>query len=217
MKTQKTIAVINLKGGCGRSTLSTNLAGELAKRGSTVLIDTDLPQGTSASWYALREQAGKAQGLALDTATSHQELIDKVSHRQEQYIVLDSPPRLAEIARAMLMLSDLVLIPVATSAAEVWATGDLVELLAEARKVRPVEARMVWARHRANTKLAKELVLEVENILQIPLLKTPMGLRVGYQEALGLGLTGTEVGDANAKNEVVNLTKEVLSLLGRSK
>jgi len=217
MKNQKTIAVVNLKGGCGRSTLSTNLAGELAKRASTALIDTDLPQGTASSWFALRDASGRSEGLSLDTATNHQELIAKVSERKEKYIVLDSPPRLAEIARAMLMLSDLVLIPVATSAAEVWATGDLVELLNEARKVRPIEARLVWARHRANTKLAKELIEKVEGILQIPVLKTPMGLRVGYQEALGLGLTGAEVGDANAKSEVVSLTAEVVSLLEKKK
>jgi chromosome partitioning protein len=49
----KTIGIIQVKGGAGRSTVATNLAGELAKKGKTVLIDCDMPQGTSASWYAL--------------------------------------------------------------------------------------------------------------------------------------------------------------------
>jgi len=52
MKT-KVIGVIQVKGGAGRSTVSTNLAGELSKLGKTVLIDCDMPQGTSASWYAI--------------------------------------------------------------------------------------------------------------------------------------------------------------------
>ena len=71
-----------MKGGAGRSTLSTNLAGELSKIGKTVLIDGDMPQGTSASWYAIREQAGKAGGtdnnLVADTAADHRELIAMV-------------------------------------------------------------------------------------------------------------------------------------------
>jgi chromosome partitioning protein len=53
----KIIGVIQVKGGAGRSTVSTNLAGELSKQGKTVLIDCDMPQGTSASWYAVRHQA----------------------------------------------------------------------------------------------------------------------------------------------------------------
>jgi chromosome partitioning protein len=82
----KVIGVIQVKGGAGRSTVATNIAGELAKIGRTVLIDGDMPQGTSASWYAIREQAGKAGGtdnnLVADTAADHRkELIAKV----EQY------------------------------------------------------------------------------------------------------------------------------------
>lgn len=218
MKKQKIISVINLKGGCGRSTLSTNLAGELAKTAPTALFDCDMPQGTAASWYSLRKGSDKAEGLTIDTATSHQELVSKLSNYPEaEYLVIDSPPRLAEIARAMIMVSDLVLIPIATSVAEIWATADMVELLEEARKVRPVEARMVWARHRENTKLAKELVQEIKNVLDIPLLDTALGLRVGYQEALGLGLTGAEVGDSSAKKEVISLVNEVKTILEKQK
>lgn len=217
MKTQKIISVVNLKGGCGRSTLSTNLAGELAKLNSTALIDTDLPQGTAASWFAIRQEAGRTGELTLTTATGHRELIAEVEARTERYIVLDSPPRLAELARAMIMLSDLVLIPVATSAAEVWATSDLMTLLAEARKIRPIEARLVWTRHRAGTRLARELAGQINEVLDLPFMKSTLSLRVAYQEALGLGMTATETGDKNAREEVNGLVNEVIKLLKRSK
>lgn len=216
-ETQKIISVVNLKGGCGRSTLATNLAGELSKLDSTALIDTDLPQGTSASWFAIRQEAGRSGDLTLATATGHRELITEVEARGERYVVLDSPPRLAELARAMVMLSDLVLIPVATSAAEVWATSDLMTLLAEARKVRPIEARLVWTRHRAGTRLARELVGQVNEVLDLPFMKSALSLRVAYQEALGLGLTATETADKNAREEVNGLVGEVVKLLRKSK
>lgn len=74
------------KGGAGRSTLATNLAGEFPKLSMTVLIDGDIPQGTSASWYAIREQAGKAGNLLADTAANHQELVAKSASTMRQPI-----------------------------------------------------------------------------------------------------------------------------------
>ena len=50
----KVFGIIQVKGGAGRSTIATNLAGELAKKGRTVLIVGAVPRGTSASGYALR-------------------------------------------------------------------------------------------------------------------------------------------------------------------
>ena len=44
MKAAKIIAIIQVKGGSGRSTLATNLAGELSKLAPTTLVDADLPQ-----------------------------------------------------------------------------------------------------------------------------------------------------------------------------
>ena len=81
----KTIGIIQVKGGAGRSTVSTNLAGELSKLGKTVLIDCDMPQGTAASWYSVREQAGKASNLVADTATNHRELVAKVEQYQYNF------------------------------------------------------------------------------------------------------------------------------------
>lgn len=112
----KTIGIIQVKGGAGRSTVSTNLAGELFKLGKTVLIDCDMPQGTSASWFAVRQQAETKQkplfseNLIADTAINHKELVAKVEqHQDADYIVLDVPPHIAELTRAILVLADLCL------------------------------------------------------------------------------------------------------------
>ncbi|WP_230679235.1 hypothetical protein, partial [Streptococcus pneumoniae] len=76
---------------------------ELSKKGKTVLIDGDIPQGTSASWFALRRDAGRAGNLIADTARDHRELIEKVAKhvKAADYIVLDGPPRIAEMTRAI--------------------------------------------------------------------------------------------------------------------
>ena len=210
----KVIGVIQVKGGAGRSTVSTNLAGELSKQGKTVLIDCDMPQGTSASWYAVRHQAGKAGALIADTATSYRELVSKVEqYADADYIVLDGPPRIAELTRSALVLADICLIPVGASAAEIWATGDILALIEEASKVRPVNARMVWTRYRTHTRLAQGLTELAKKELGLQALGTSLGMRVSYMEALGEGLTVAELADPSAKVEVKFLVNEVKQLL----
>lgn len=210
----KVIGVIQVKGGAGRSTVSTNLAGELSKQGKTVLIDCDMPQGTSASWYAVRHQAGKAGALIADTATSYRELVSKVEqYADADYIVLDGPPRIAELTRSTLVLADICLIPVGASAAETWATSDILALIEEASKLRPVNARMVWTRYRPHTRLAQGLTELAKKELGLQALGTSLGMRVSYMEALGEGLTVAELADPSAKVEVKFLVKEVQQLL----
>ena len=212
--TAKIIGVIQIKGGAGRSTLSTNLAGELSKIGRTVLIDCDMPQGTSASWFAVRKGADKVDNLVVDTVTNHRELIEKVERYQDaDFIVLDGPPRIAELTRAILVLADLCLIPVGASAAEIWATSDLLALIEEAKQVKPVNARMVWTRYRGHTRLAQELSELATKELGLVALSTTLGMRVAYMEALGGGLTVGELSEPSAKAEVKSLIDEIQKLL----
>ena len=213
----KIIGVIQVKGGAGRSTVSTNLAGELSKLGRTVLIDCDMPQGTAASWYAVRQGKGKEGNLVADTAINHRDLVAKVEQYQDaDYIVLDGPPRIAELTKAILILADLCLIPVGASAAEIWATGDILELIKEANQVKKVKARMLWTRYRPHTRLAQGLTGLASKELGLVALGTSLGMRVSYMEALGEGLTVAELADPSARVEVNFLTNEVTKLL-RSK
>jgi len=55
----KIIGLVQVKGGAGRSTVSTNLAGELSKDGITVLIDCDMPEGRKESRYLLDSNIAK--------------------------------------------------------------------------------------------------------------------------------------------------------------
>lgn len=216
----KTIGIIQVKGGAGRSTVSTNLAGELSKIGKTVLIDCDMPQGTSASWFAVRQQEDTRQkplfseNLLADTAINHRELVAKVEQYQDaDFIVLDGPPRIAELTRAILVLADLCLIPVGASAAEIWATSDLLALIEEAKQVKPVNARMVWTRYRGHTRLAQELSELATKELGLVALSTTLGMRVAYMEALGGGLTVGELSEPSAKAEIKSLIDEIQKLL----
>lgn len=213
----KIIGAIQVKGGAGRSTLATNLAGELSKVGKTVLIDGDMPQGTSASWFTVRQGVVGDESLSrlkTDTASTHKELVSKVEqHQDADFIILDCPPRIAEMTRAALVMADLCLVPVGASVAEIWATSDVLELVEQAKKVRPVDVRVVWTRHRPHTRLAKELTGLATKELRLPIMKTALALRVAYPEALGAGLTVAELSDANAKAEIQKMVAEIRKIV----
>lgn len=215
LKERRVIGCIQVKGGAGRSTLATNLAGELSKTGQTVLIDCDMPQGTSASWYAIRQENGRSGNLIADTAENHTELLDRIDqYPNARYIVLDAPPRIAEITRAIVMLADLCLIPVGASKAEIWATTDVISIIDQAKLSKPdIDARMIWTRHRGHTNLAKELTEQARNELGFPILKTSLALRVAYPDALGSGLTVAEYSDTNARAEIAQLIDEVYDIV----
>jgi chromosome partitioning protein len=214
----KIIGIAQLKGGTGRSTIATNLAGLLARKGTTALIDCDMPQGTAASWYTLRADQNKLGNLTLATVNDHKQLAHEIEVLSENhdYIVLDAPPRIAEITRIMLMVSDLVLIPLSPSAPEIWATSDLLDTVKEAGKVRSnIVTRIAWNKYRGHTRSAQELSEAVKAEIKVSALKTRLGLRVGYSEALGTGLVADELPDQKIKAELSDFGDEVLKLLKR--
>ena len=212
--TTKTIGIVQVKGGAGRSTVATTLAGELAKLGTVALVDCDQPQGTAASWASLRQGLENRPPLRAYTASTHRELVAITSKLAGtvDWIVFDGPPRIAEMSRAILALSDLALVPVGASPAEVWATADVLPLIEEAKKLRPVQARLIWTRFRPYTRLAQDLEVQATKELGLKPLRAHLGFRVAYAEALGSGLTAAEVGDPAARDEVAAMVSEVQRL-----
>jgi len=210
------VGVIQTKGGAGRSTLATNLAAHFSLRETTTLIDCDLPQATSSSWYALRQAEHPSKHFLLATAHNHQELIQKAKEHAllSRYLIIDGPPRLAEMTRTIVILSHLCLVPLGASAAEIWSTTDLLQTLEDARKYKTdVDARLVWTRFRAQTREAQELKDAVQKDLKLKNLQARLGYRVAFSEALARGISVQEGGDPIARDEMLGLAEEVESIL----
>jgi chromosome partitioning protein len=210
------VGIIQVKGGVGRSTIATNLAAVFSEKEATALIDCDLPQGTSASWYAVRRSELPPTNLTLATARDYRELVTKAKElsSDHRFLIIDAPPRIAEMTRAIIVMSTLCLVPLGASAAEIWSTADLITTINAARDYRAdIDVRIVWNRFRANTREAVELSEAGRSELGLKELKTRLGYRVAYSEALARGLAANEWLDRNAHDEVVALAAEVKGIL----
>jgi len=214
------IGIVQIKGGAGRSTVSTNLAAALARNANTVLIDCDMPQATSASWATLRKQAGRMDSLQLATASSYPQLIEQVRqlHTDCDYLILDGPPRMAEMTRAIMIISNLCLIPLGTSMSEIWALSDLLDTLEQARQRQPtLDVRILWNRYRRNTRAARELPATVSEELGLAQMQSRLHFRVAYSEALSYGLAVDEWPDRKAGAELGDLLHELHGILAAHK
>jgi len=130
------VAVVNLKGGCGKSTIAVNLACELATNHDTVLLLDNDSQGTASHWSSHGHLPISSQFMPLENDQDGERLVRAVAARAERYIVLDAPAHVGAATQAAGKIADLVLIPVTASGVDLLATRAAVELIQQARVLR---------------------------------------------------------------------------------
>jgi chromosome partitioning protein len=209
----KTVAVLNQKGGSGKTTISTNLACAFRKLYDldVAIIDAD-PQGTASEWAARSEDSPPVYGA--NEPTIHEDLPALTD--AFDVTIIDGAPALEEMATSAIKATDLVLIPVQPSGADIWSASDILELVEARQSVTGgPHAAFVVSRAIVGTNLAGSAADALDS-LSASVMNSRTAQRVAYTEALGAGLSVLDVDGGKAAGEIRDLADETLALLQKS-
>lgn len=159
------IVVANPKGGVGKSTLSTQIAGYLARQGHAVMLGDVDRQQSARTWLSLRPPE-------LPTIQTWDITHDHIVKppKGTTHVVLDTPAglhgkRLDEVMK----LADRVLIPLQPSLFDIYATRDFIRTLHERRKGDAVRLAVVANRVKAGS-LSSDQLRSFLHTLDVPVL-----------------------------------------------
>jgi chromosome partitioning protein len=214
----KIIAVTNQKGGSGKTTVSMQLAGALARRGNKVLVVDADPQGTATRWAATADDnksfPASVVGLSAASSKVHREVKKFID--DYKYIIIDCPPAAdSPVPQSALLIADLALVPIIPSPLDMWAAVGIRHVIENVSEINEdLRARLVLNQCQPNTSLAKE-ALEVLPEFGIDLCQTYIHQRQVYRQSAVYGQTVHDLGSkaVPAVVEVEALTDELISVL----
>jgi chromosome partitioning protein len=205
----KIVALLNEKGGVGKSTLAIQLATAQHRKGRrVVLVDAD-PQGTTRDWRAASpEGANLPPVVALDRP----ELLASVSALAADLVVIDTPAKAERMTAGVVRIAHTALIVIQPSGADIWASAAAVTLIQAKRDVGgTIDAAFVINRAGTST-LAKQVASGEWNEYGLPLLDSAVRNRIVFAQSLTDGVSVYDLGDATAKTEIDALTTELETL-----
>lgn len=200
------ITIINVKGGCGKTTVATNLASAYAGlHMNTALLDYD-PQGSSMFWLKSRpSQAPKLHGIAAyrdSRGAVTRSFHLRLPHDTERAII-DTPAGLTGLALVdQLRGTDTILIPVLPSSIDIHATADFIRDLFLVAKVRPQLTRVciICNRVKPNT-LSFRALERFLNALDIPVIASLRETQ-NYVTSSEIGLGVHELDTKNNQQDI---------------
>ena len=215
------IAITNLKGGVGKTTIATNLAVCLAYQGYDVcIVDTDLGQQSSMEWSGNRSEDMKAIPVF---GINIKQLNKEVEELKKRYgiVVIDGTPHLSELADRTILASDILLIPLTPSVYDFRGFEGFLQRFEQIKTVKEAnnsttDAYVILNRVVPNTNVSKDINEAVE-AYNITMLKTRLVSRISYVDTASEGKGVIEYKDKKAKEEMEALTEEILGLINKNK
>ncbi|WP_455380583.1 ParA family partition ATPase [Acidihalobacter prosperus] len=204
------IAVVNQKGGVGKTTLAMNIAAGISERVPAMVVDLD-PQGSAQAWGRFSPQA-----LDLQVEHIHGNAVTAQAleaQKKEKNIIVDCPPTLdGDAITAVLSSVERVVIPVLPSPLDLWSSLQLAKWVETAQKENPrLEARLVINQLEPRSALSGAMETALREF-SIPTLRTAVRRRAIYRSTAMEGLTVFQIGrnGAAAREEINAIIDEVM-------
>jgi chromosome partitioning protein len=154
------VVVANPKGGVGKSTLSTNIAGYFASKGHAVMLGDADRQQSSKLWLGLRPHAARPIS-SFDIST---DMVAKPP-KGTTHVVLDTPGGLhGWRMKDVLKMADKVIVPLQPSIFDIFATRAFLDELAQHSRASSLKVGIVGMRVDARTIAAEKLQEFVESL-----------------------------------------------------
>lgn len=210
------IALINQKGGCGKSTTAVHFTYWLAtkKKKDVLLVDADAQQ-SSSQWFESMESP-----IPYKVLQTPDDLLERIPELAEQSdpLIVDGPASLAEATRAILLRADLAVVPVQPTGVDLRSASDAVRLIKQAQSVRggSPAAAVFLSRAVKGTKLKDEAIALLSKTPEVTLLKTVIHQKQAIADTSGQSATVWDLPSRPAKEsarEYEQLFKEILAML----
>lgn len=178
------MAVVNLKGGTAKSTSAMFLAAALARRGRTLLVDTD-PQGSALTWAEDAETNGGELGFNVVSIPTRdvKKRVDRLAGDYE-HLVLDTPPAELDIVRAALHASEVAVVAISPSDMDINRFRPTLELVAEVEAVTDLDYRVLLTMVRRISREGRDARAAMES-LELPVMRTEIPFLSFYRSAFG--------------------------------
>ena len=205
------IAIVNQKGGGGKTCLATNLASAFRNQGQVLLLDCD-PQRSASGWAAWGPQP--RLNLAVENVEAGA-LVRRVRTAIEEHdwVVIDCPPGITRVNADAIRAADVVLIPCKPRVWDAWACEDIVEAVKSRQAANRgfPKAAFIITMGRPRTRFSQQISGALAD-LGLPIYRARTTERESYAVAAGEGTSVLDGRDRVARGEITGICDEILEM-----
>ena len=193
----KIILITHQKGGVGKSTLTFNLAQNIAANSRVAVLDFDL-QGSLS----------QLEELVTDfKIIPYQDKLESISELQYDFIFIDTPPYLSNHLAKLISISDLIIVPTKAGILDLLAIKSTLAIIEQEK--RTIDTLVVFNMIKPNTTLTLDILIGLEEY-NVKIASTHISDLVAFTRSVLLrGVSN----DKNAQKQIDQLTEEILTQL----